>query len=171
MMLREQIQRNGMLEVNFLNYTSYMKDGISTTADTISWSLSTQSLNKVYAAWRDPDYQAGSHLPTNLTDLDAVGDSYVPAALTFKNFEVAAQTWGSCQVPPRWEPTPRSRCARRARMQTNARAMCSANRQVPFKLALGRPSASARKKSAHTTHASSPSAQQRAPWCCFAVIL
>ncbi len=87
MMLREQIARNGMLEVNFLAYYSFLKDGIASTSDTVNWSLSTQSLCKVYCAWRDKDYQLASHLATDLAPLGAVGRSYVSNYTRFQNFE------------------------------------------------------------------------------------
>ncbi len=87
MMLREQIARNGMLEVNFLAYYSFLKDGITASADTMNWSLSTQSLQKVYCAWRSKDYQLASHLATDLAPLGAIGRSYVPNFNTFQNFE------------------------------------------------------------------------------------
>ncbi len=87
MMLRDQIARNGMLEVNFRAYYSFLKDGITAGADTMNWSLSTQSLDRVYCAWRGKNYQLSSHLATDLTSLGAVGRSFVPNYLTFENFE------------------------------------------------------------------------------------
>ncbi len=84
-MLREKIQRDSYIPINYLEYYSFSLDSINATAATTRFSLSSQSINKIYASLRDGNYSAAG-IPGYQLPADHVGDAYVANYFRFRNF-------------------------------------------------------------------------------------
>jgi len=88
-MLREKIQRDSYIPINYLEYYSFSLDSINASAATTRFSLSSQSINKIYASLRDGNYGAAG-IPGKQLPIDHVGDAYVANYFRFRNFNVGA---------------------------------------------------------------------------------
>lgn len=85
-LVREQLEREEALYVNFDDYISFPTDGFAAGATSITtrFSLNSQSINKLYATMRKSSYNTLGQLPDPLT---GTGDrAYQPAFYKMQSF-------------------------------------------------------------------------------------
>lgn len=84
MLLREMLESQGQIEINYKNYYSYTLDNITSTSATNRWSLSSGSIDKVYSTLRDASYLTTGCPAFSLPDY--IGAQYVSNNCRFRAF-------------------------------------------------------------------------------------
>lgn len=84
MLLREMLEMNQEIAINYRNYYSYTLDNINSGSATIRWSLSSGSIDKVYSTVRDASYLTVGAPAWSLPDY--LGAQYVSNNCRFRAF-------------------------------------------------------------------------------------
>lgn len=92
-LLRSQLQ-NAYLPLNYLEYYMFSNGGITSNSYNNRWSLSSGSIDKLYAIQRKEDYnqfgaatEVADTSSVNLSPLQAVGNKFVGKYFTYKSFK------------------------------------------------------------------------------------
>jgi hypothetical protein len=90
-MLRERLEADSYLPLNYKEYYNFSQGNITTGSQTTRYSLSSGSIDKLYQTHRDSNYQTTGVVPLNLPNA-AVGSSVFCAnAFRFRSFN----SWGA----------------------------------------------------------------------------
>lgn len=84
MLLREMLESNGEIAINYKNYYSYTLDNINSSSATLRWSLASGSIDKVYSTLRDASYLTTGCPAWSLPDY--IGAQYVSNNCRFRAF-------------------------------------------------------------------------------------
>jgi hypothetical protein len=88
MAIRDMLQREQFIPLNFKEYYCFTLDGQTGTSYTNRFSLSSSSIDKLYAIQRPASFQSEGQIAVDLGS-SAVGDRFIPNFFKFKLFESA----------------------------------------------------------------------------------
>lgn len=88
MLLRDLLEGEGSIEINYRNYYTFSLDNIQTGAATNRFSLSSGSVDKIYSSMRDASYLTTGAPAFALQD--AVGQQFVSNNCRFRAFSIGA---------------------------------------------------------------------------------
>jgi len=86
MAIRDMLQREQFIPLNFKEYYCFTLDGQTGTSYTNRFSLSSSSIDKLYAIQRLSSFQTEGQIATDLGS-STVGDRFIPNFFTFKLFD------------------------------------------------------------------------------------
>ena len=96
MLLRKKLARDGYLSINFDEYYAFLQDGNTSTATTVRFAVSSQSINKIYGTLRASsvnngagiyNYTARGNPADNVgANANAFVEAYQPQYFKFRNF-------------------------------------------------------------------------------------
>lgn len=86
MAIRDMLQREQFIPLNFKEYYCFTLDGQTGTSYTNRFSLSSSSIDKLYAVQRLSTFQTEGVPATDLTS-SVAGDRFIPSFFTFKLFD------------------------------------------------------------------------------------
>ena len=92
-LLRDRLSTEEYIPLNYKEYYSFSLDGISTNAHTTRFSLSATSIDKMYATFRDSNFQSNG---VKGHDMEAeLSETLVSNALRFRSFNDSTTKQGS----------------------------------------------------------------------------
>jgi len=92
-MIRSRLAGPG-LEINYHDYYSFQLDGITSSASQTRFSLSASSINKIYAGFRDANFQSVGVRGHAYPDASGVG-AFTSNQLRFRNYNDSNELSGS----------------------------------------------------------------------------
>jgi hypothetical protein len=84
MLLRDLLEGDGKIEINYRNYYSFSLDNITSGSATNRFSISTASCDKIYSSMRDASYLTTGAPAFGL--VDAIGQQFVSNSCRFRAF-------------------------------------------------------------------------------------
>lgn len=88
MLLRQQLEQEGIININYREYYTYTLDSITSGTSTVRFSLSSGSIDRVYTVYRDASYQTIGKPGWTLPDAVLTG-TYVSNYLRFRSYDSA----------------------------------------------------------------------------------
>ena len=84
-MLRDRLETDDYLPLNYKEYYTFALDNIATGSSTTRFSLSSGSIDKMYGIYRDSNYNSVGVVPKRLSDAGGVG-AFVANYLRFRSY-------------------------------------------------------------------------------------
>ena len=85
-MLRDRLENDDFLPLNFKEYYSFGLDSINSTSSTPRFSVSSGSIDKIYGTYRDSNYLATGILPAQLGGTGGAGAGYAAWVSNYLRF-------------------------------------------------------------------------------------
>ena len=85
-MLRDRLENDDFLPLNFKEYYSFALDSINSTASTPRFSVSSGSIDKLYGTYRDSNYLSAGVLPHQLGGSGGAGAGYAAWVANYLRF-------------------------------------------------------------------------------------
>jgi hypothetical protein len=85
-LLRDKLSRQGFLSINFDEYYSFLQDSNTASALSVRFAVSSQSVNKIYATFRNTNY---TQRPTAAVAVDTTAsnaEAFFPPYFQFQSF-------------------------------------------------------------------------------------
>ena len=85
-MLRDRLENDDFLPLNFKEYYSFSLDSINSSANTPRFSVSSGSIDKIYGTYRDSNYLSTGILPLQLGGTGGAGAGYAAFVTNYLRF-------------------------------------------------------------------------------------
>ncbi len=94
-MLRDRLETDDYLPLNFKEYYSFSLDNINTGSSTTRFSLSSGSIDSLYGVYRDSNYTSVGVVPKQLADASPGSGAFTANYLRFRAYDSAVKKDGT----------------------------------------------------------------------------